>query len=46
LRIAHNNTVGVGESDLLAWALDRIYEVESSGAFDKMHAACTKEHKA
>jgi hypothetical protein len=43
LRIAHENTVGVGESDLLTWALGRISEVESSGAFEKMHAACTKE---
>jgi hypothetical protein len=46
LRIAHNNTVGVGESDLLAWALDRIYEVETSGAYGKMHAACIKLHNA
>ena len=46
LRIAHENTVGVGEHDLLTWAVGRISEVESSGAFDKMHAACTKEHKA
>lgn len=43
LRIAHENTAGVGESDLLTWALDRISEVETSGAFDKMQAACTKE---
>ena len=46
LRIAHENSVGVGESNLLTWALDRISEVETSGAFDKMRAACTKEHKA
>jgi hypothetical protein len=43
LRIGHENTAGVGESDLLTWAVGRISEVESSGAFEKMRAACTKE---
>ena len=46
LRIAHENTVGVGESDLLTWALDHISEVETSGAYSKMRAACIKEQRA
>ena len=46
LRIAHENTVGVGESELLTWALDHISEVETTGAYSKMHAACIKEHRA
>lgn len=46
LRSAHGNTAGVGESNLITWALDRISEVETSGAYNKMRGACIKEHKA
>lgn len=46
MRITFQNVVGTGERDLLAWTLDRISEVEKSGAYAKMHAACAKELKA
>ena len=42
-RVTHQKAVGVGEADMLTWALDRIAEVENCGAYEKMRTICTRE---
>lgn len=34
--IAHENATGVSENELIAWALDKVAEVEASGAYREM----------
>jgi hypothetical protein len=41
--ITNDQVVGASEAELMAWALDRIADIESSGAYDRMRAECEKE---
>lgn len=42
-RVTHPHADGVSERDMLAWTLDRISQVQMSGAYEKMRAGCAGE---